>query len=553
MDQKIENLLNISLQSTKEEREKSLDLDTGYLPDEDIWEIIVKYNGNPDFLAEKYPGTKIDKLLGEFAIIFTRQEYVNDIARENVIDYVEKPKSLYFNLEYSKVASCILSDYGRNEILGGRDVIVAIIDSDIDILNGEFQKPDGTTRILNIWNQENGQQYNQEEINDAIKNNQSIAYGAGMHGTNVALIACGNNGVAYEADIIGVKLAVSRTNSFPRTTEVMRAFDYVIRRAMEHGKPVAINLSLGNNYGSHDGTSILENYINTVSNIWKSVICIGVGNEAVRGIHTSGVVSEEEDTIVQLTIGDFETSINIQIWKEYADEFEVELINPSGNVIGPISERGTIERFRTGNTEVMAFYGEPGPYSKVQEIYFELLPADTYIDGGLWRIRLIPRRIANGRFDMWLPSSVVLNDNTRFVNNSEELTMTIPALAQRAISVGAYNPRNDVYSDFSGRGYMSGKRINKPDIVAPGYDIVLEAGTINERSVTGTSFATPFVTGAAACVMQWGVVEGNDLFLYGEKVKAYLMRGARQLPGFYETPNTLTGWGALCLADSIPK
>lgn len=553
MDQKIENLLNISLQSTKEEREKSLDLDVGYLSNEDMWEIIVKYNGNPDFLVDKYPGTRIDKLLGEFAIIFTRQEFVNDIALENVIDYVEKPKSLYFNLEYSKVASCILSDYRGNGGLGGRGIIVAVIDSDIDVLNREFQNSDGTTRLLNVWNQETGQEYNQESINTAIGNNLSIAYGAGMHGTNVALIACGNSGVAFEADIIGVKLAVSRANSFPRTTEVMRALDYVMRRAMEHNKPVAINLSLGNNYGSHDGTSILENYINTIANIWKSVICIGAGNEAVRGIHTSGVVTEDEDKVVQLTVGDFETSINIQIWKEYADEFEVELISPSGNVIGPTREGGSVERFRTGNTEIMAFYGEPGPYSKAQEIYFELLPVGDYIDGGLWRIRMIPGKIVNGRFDMWLPSSAVLNDNTRFVNNSEELTMTVPALAQRAISVGAYNPRNDVYSDFSGRGYMAGGRQNKPDIVAPGYDIVLEAGTIGERSVTGTSFATPFVTGAAACLMQWGITDGNDLFLYGEKVKAYLMRGARQLPGFYETPNTLTGWGALCLENSIPK
>ena len=71
-------------------------------------------------------------------------------------------------------------------------------------------------------------------------------------------------------------------------------------------------------------------------------------------------------------------------------------------------------------------------------------------------------------------------------------------------------------------------------------------------SFTGTSFAAPFVTGAAALLMEWGIVNGNDPYLYGEKVKAYLRRGARQLPGFEEYPNNQVGYGALCVGDSLP-
>ncbi|MDD6797476.1 MAG: S8 family serine peptidase, partial [Clostridia bacterium] len=75
---------------------------------------------------------------------------------------------------------------------------------------------------------------------------------------------------------------------------------------------------------------------------------------------------------------------------------------------------------------------------------------------------------------------------------------------------------------------------------------------VGGRSFTGTSFATPFVTGSAALLMEWGIVLGNDPFLYGEKLKAYLINGAKKLPGTPFTPNDLTGWGALCVADSIP-
>ena len=70
---------------------------------------------------------------------------------------------------------------------------------------------------------------------------------------------------------------------------------------------------------------------------------------------------------------------------------------------------------------------------------------------------------------------------------------------------------------------------------------------------SGTSMATPFVAGSAALLMEWGIVMKNDPFLYGEKVKAYLTKGAKQLAGFKEFPNDLVGWGALCLKDSLPR
>ena len=72
------------------------------------------------------------------------------------------------------------------------------------------------------------------------------------------------------------------------------------------------------------------------------------------------------------------------------------------------------------------------------------------------------------------------------------------------------------------------------------------------QQVSGTSFATPIVSGSAALLMEYGIVRGNDPYLYGQKLKAYLINGAKKLPGYERFPNDMTGWGALCVADSLP-
>ena len=327
----------------------------------------------------------------------------------------------------------------------------------------------------------------------------------------------------------------------------MQAIDYVVRKAREFEMPIAINISFGNTYGSHDGTSLLERFIDDISNYWKSVICIGSGNEGASAGHTSGQVQRGVDTVVQLAIQESEQTVNLQLWKQYSDVMEISLISPSGVRIGPFQEILGSQRFSIGKTELLVYYGEPSPYSTNQEIYIDFLPKDTYITAGIWEIVLTPRQIVTGEFEMWLPSENVLNKGTAFLYPSERKTLTIPSTADRVISVGAYDALTFTYADFSGRGGDG-----KPDLVAPGVRVVAPTREGTYEAVSGTSFATPFVTGGAALLMEWGIVQGNDLYLYGEKVKAYLQRGARPLPAFTEYPNRQVGYGALCVRDSLP-
>lgn len=573
-DQKIENLLNLALSASEEEREKSLELDVGYYPVARTWEVIIKYSGTLGQVREI--AESVVELSNEFAIVTVREDRLEALAGIEAVEYIEKPKRLFFQVENGRRVSCMTSVQIRPPKLYGTGVLVAIIDSGIDYANLDFRNADGTTRIYALWDQTipgnppegyvQGTEYTQEKINEALQQENRTermkivpSEDRSGHGTAVAGIAAGNGrgskgaryqGVASESGILVVKLGTPREEGFPRTTELMQAIDYVVKKAQRAGRPVAINISFGNTYGSHTGTSLLERFIADIANLWKSVICIGMGNEGASAGHTAGILKENTEERIPLAVQMKETAINVQIWKSYHDIVDISLISPAGVQIGPIPEVIGTQRFVVGDTEILLYYGEPSPFHVSQEIFIEFLPKDSYITPGIWQFVLTPRKIVTGEYDLWLPSENVLNRGTAFRYPTERGTLTIPSTSQRVISVGAYDSLTFAYADFSGRGGLEGE--SKPDLVAPGVDITAPTPSGIYQTFTGTSFATPFVSGAAALMMEWGIVRGNDPYLYGEKVKAYLRRGARSLPGFTEYPNPQVGYGALCLRDSLP-
>lgn len=561
-DQKLENLLNISLQATKEEREKSEELGIGYDPEQNTWELIVRYTGSLDGLRIRYPQIWIRELLNQYAVLIVPETLVDVVSQETVIEYLEKPKQLYFELQAGKAASCINAvQQGMNNPFGlfGKGTIVAVIDTGIRAESMEFRNADGSTRILNIWDQTTGTEYDRSQIDEALQNETKDTAGIPGadvlgHGTQVAAIACGSSGVAAQADILVVKLGLAAKNGFPRTTQLMEALDYVVRKAIDYGKPLAVNISFGNNYGDHTGSSLLENFINDIADSWKCSICIGSGNEGLGAVHTGGTLTEDTEETVELAVSSYETGLSIQIWKDYWDDIAVEIIAPSGRNLGRIQENSRVSRIRYEDMELLTYFGEPSPFRIRQEIYIDMIPQTVYIQSGLWKLRLIPRSIRNGRYDMWLPAQGALNFGTGFTSPDSASTFTIPSAAAKAVTVGAYDAGTGSAAPFSGQGYIveiGGSLMVKPELAAPGVNVLVPSVSGMAR-VSGTSYATPFVTGSAALLMEWGIVRGNDAFLYGEKLKAYLIKGAEPLAGA-AVPDTQTGWGRLCLKNSLPQ
>ena len=594
MDQKLENILNLALETPEEEREQTESLNVGYSAETRSWELIVKYHGSLDRLREQ--NIVVEELIAGYAILTVPEALVDMVSDTPEIEYVEKPKRFYYGQTFPAGTSCFPPVTMRTPFLNGGGVLLAVLDSGITWDLEVFRKADGSTRIRYLWDQtvseemgdvrygkmpdgfSIGTEYTAEEINAALQMPALDRYrlipsrDLSGHGTAVAGIAAGKSagglytGAAPEAELIVVKLGLPGNSGgveegFPRTTEILRGVTYALWKARQLNMPLVINLSFGNSYGSHDGSSLLERFLDNASEIGKTVICVGSGNEGAARGHFAGNITR--DSRVELAVGNYERSLNIQLWKNYSDVFRIRLQSPGGEEAELTTNiQGGKYTLKLEQTRILVYLGEPLPYAVAQEIYLEMIPVTgSYINAGIWTIRLEPVMTVTGQYYLYLPAGNGRGDSTGFYRSTPQVTLTVPSTAAKVITVGAYDPVYDTYADFSGRGYADSTRtigvaaagLTKPDLVAPGVNIQAPDVYGTFTPTTGTSFATPIVSGAAALLMEWGIVRGNDPFLYGEKIKAYLRKGARPLRGEMEYPNDRVGYGRLCVADSLPQ
>lgn len=520
--------------------------------------------------------------LGGFAEILYRGYAIVTIDRAQVpalytypqVEHIELPKLLSFEDSSVGESSCArqVKEPGIWN-LRGRGVLIAVIDSGLDYEHPDFRNADGSSRVRYIWDQTavtglpppgflSGVEYEKEKIDAALRSSDPqrvVPYGdTSGHGTAVTGIAAGSGrdalgyalGMAPEAEIISVKLGTRGYPCFARSTELMRAVQYVIQKARAMGMPVVINISFGMNDGSHQGDSLFERYIDDVASEWKSVIVVPTGNEGAAGHHYAGQMRAYTSVEIPFFTAAGIPQFFLTMWKDFVDNISVELILPNGKSSGAIQPNNQIRSVRDGNLDIRMQYGQPSHFSLSQQIYISVRAWEGSLGADVWQLRLQAGEVSDGAFQIWLPTVEAVSSETFFASPAEDNTLTIPSTAHRVISVAGFQDRTGAVLDFSGRGPDNRCLPRKPDLAAPAASVRSSKRGGGYDSYTGTSFAAPFVSGAAALMMEWGIVQKQDPFLYGERLKAFLRIGAERVYG-RRYPNSTWGYGTLCLERSM--
>lgn len=542
------------------------------------WQILVKYNGDIEEVARREGG--VAQIISEqYAALTIPPENVKNLLGYTQVEYMETPKRMVYNIFSSMQQSCIkVVQNNPTYNLKGEGVLLGIIDSGIHYAHPDFRNEDGTTRITSIWDQTIsgnppagyivGTEYSREQINEALSfptKEQQLKIVPSTdtlgHGTHVAGIAGGNGrasqgrnvGAAPEAEFIIVKLGRPDYEAFVRNIEIMLAVRYVIEKAIQLERPLAINISVGMNEGPHDGNALLEQFLDNASTLWKTNIVVGSGNEGQGRNHTIGKVTEGGTTEFQFQIGPNTFSYNLSLWKSFIDELQFEIVAPAGNRTPRILYAQGPVQYGLGNTKVYATFAGPSPLNGDEEFAVFLTSLDnSAITEGIWTVIVHGVSVIDGSFDVWGPTTEVVGQNSFMLRPVPDTTLTTPSTARNVITVGAYNSVTQQIAVFSGRGYGRNGSVIKPDLVAPGVNILSASYTgTGYRILSGTSMATPHVTGGVALLMEWGIVKKNNVFLYGENLKTYLLRGTRRdIPGVtYPNPNW--GYGKLCIEESL--
>jgi len=523
------------------------------------------------------------RVRGDFGVLYVDSRRIGDLIDIVGTTFVELfPEALGLLGRASLQASGITQVQEHRYLnLRGRGTLVGIIDTGIDYANESFRYEDGTSRIRYIWDQSiegkspdgyfYGSEYTNEQINQALQSDNPYHFVPSAdtvgHGTFLASVAAGGTGEEYigaapEAELLVVKLKRLQDffyenvlipewqeNAFS-AVDVMLAIEYMIEKANELRMPLAISVGVGTNMSGNDGSSILSSYINIVSQITGICICTAAGNESSARHHTSGNLAERNFSYdISIRVPENADSFPIYIYVNPTDRMSVSVKSPLGETIPRASvESGAyiLTRLVMENTSVRVQYYLPVSGSGAQVIAVSFL----YPTPGIWIVTLHGDIILDGGFNAWLHITGLVTPGIEFVTPDPYTTIVTPGATPGCITCGAYNDKDNSLYYTSSWG-TTRNFINKPDLTAPGVDVTGIFPT-GPGTMTGTSVAAAITTGACALILQWGIVDQNDVSLNTNSIKAYLIRGCRRDQNI-QYPSRQWGYGKLDLYNMFAQ
>lgn len=568
---------------------------TNSVASEDFADFIAPYFTTPEEFIRSQGTDCIDFVNSTLAVVYVPLSTVTPSTYTSYT-YSAVPK-LYSLLDVTSMDAAGITPAGELPVLNnqGSGVIVGFVDTGINYTDSLFRNVDGSTRIIGIWDQTNnsdnsnnienktakpfsafsalyGTQYTAEEINLALNSDNPASIvptrDENGHGTFLASIAAGNrderagfSGAAPQASIAMVKLKPAKQYlrdfyliqdgaEAYQENDIMMGVSYLYFLARKYSMPLVVCIPLGTNMGSHMGMSRLGQYLNQVSLSNGSAVITAAGNETGARHHFRAVMDADTDEVTaELRVGEREAGFSMELWAENMGAYTVGFISPTGEVAReisvPLRGENTVS-FLLEQTQITVYTQIADVSSGSQFIFMRFENPMS----GIWRILIRNSLDIRETFHLWLPVRGFITDETYFLRPDPDTIITDPGNARYPITVTAYDhTKNSIYIHAS-RGYSLSGRI-KPDLAAPGVNIL--GASVSGRRLTrmsGTSVSAAHLAGAAAILLNWGVLNANYPYLNTPVLKSIFVRGAQRNPAL-TYPNREFGYGTLNLYEAF--
>lgn len=541
----------------------------------DYFDLIITYAGDISYL-EQFPDSTYQLIVPFTAIIRVPTQQITDYTIAQ-LGYRAIPTLSGIISHPALEASGITRVRNIPALnLRGQGVLIGIADTGIDYTNPIFRYADNTTKIAALWDQtivgENnvsntyyGTEYTREQINQALQSSDPYEVVPSRdvigHGTMLAGIAAGNevperdfSGVVPDAEFVIVKLKPAKQNikefwRVPSNTicyqenDIAFGLEYLEMTANKIGRPMSICLALGSSLGSHDNRSEINTILSLRAENMNFAITVAAGNEGNAKRHFYGTVNPSVgfDT-VELNIGANEGNFSMELWGDSPGLFGIDIKTPSGEYIPRIPPKVNESfhiTFIFEKTRILI------DYQTVEAQSGDLLILFRFTDPapGIWTFNVYGKGDLSLSYHIWLPMNGFISNETYFLRSDPYTTILSFGNANEPITATAYNTLDDsLYMDAS-KGYTRSGNI-KPDIAAPGVNIMSPTLDQSFIEVTGTSPASAHTAGVAAMILEWGIVKGNLPYITTSDVKMLMIRGARRDVNIIY-PNREWGYGIL--------